>query len=170
MLIDSTGMKADIHLLKSTMDSKRFKKYKRLIKLMNIYPPYFFSGIKVIDYNDDFTFFKVRLKLTWYNKNLVGTAFGGSLYAMCDPFFMFILLINLGKQYIVWDKAASIDFQRPGKGTVFAEFSIPEEEIKIVKEEVDELGKKVFTFPCEIKDKEGKVIAKLSKDVYVRRK
>lgn len=152
------------------MDRKRFKKYKRLIRLLNLYPPYLFSGIKVVDYNDDFTYFKVRLKLTWYNRNLVGTVFGGSLYAMCDPFFMFILLINLGEQYIVWDKAAHIDFQKPGKGTVFAEFSISKEDISKVKEEVDELGKKVFTFPCEVRGKEGQVIAKLHKDVYVRRK
>lgn len=51
------------------MDSKKQRKFKRLIRLSNFYPPYFFSGIKVIDHNEDFTYFKVRLKLTWYNRN-----------------------------------------------------------------------------------------------------
>ncbi|TVP51874.1 MAG: DUF4442 domain-containing protein [Mongoliibacter sp.] len=152
------------------MQHKRFKKYKRLIKLLNIYPPYLFSGIRVVDYNEDFTYFKVRLKLTWYNKNLVGTAFGGSLYSMCDPFFMFILLINLGESYIVWDKAASINFVKPGKGTVYAEFFLSQEEIANVKSVVDQEGKKVFTFPCKVVDKNGQLIASLQKDVYVRRK
>lgn len=152
------------------MNPQAKKKYIRLIKLLNFYPPYLFSGIRVVDYNDSFTYFKVRLKLTWYNRNLVGTAFGGSLYAMCDPFFMFILIINLGKDYIVWDKAASIDFVKPGKGTVFAEFSLTVEEIESIREEVHALGKKVFTFPCRVVDKEGKTIATLTKDVYVRKK
>lgn len=152
------------------MQHKRFKKYKRLFKLLNIYPPYLFSGIRVVDYNEDFTYFKVRLKLTWYNKNLVGTAFGGSLYSMCDPFFMFILLINLGESYIVWDKAASINFVKPGKGTVYTEFFLSQEEIANVKSVVDQEGKKVFTFPCKVVDKNGQLIASLQKDVYVRRK
>lgn len=137
---------------------------------MNFYPPYFFSGIKVIDHSEDFTYFKARLKLTWYNKNLVGTAFGGSLYSMCDPFFMFILIINLGNNYIVWDKAATIDFVKPGKGTVFAEFRLLPDEIAEIKAQVDASGKKVFTFPCVVQDAEGNVIARLTKDVYVRRK
>lgn len=152
------------------MNPKAKKKYIRLIKLLNFYPPYLFSGIRVMDYNESFTYFKVRLKLTWYNRNLVGTAFGGSLYSMCDPFFMFILIINLGKDYIVWDKAASIDFVKPGKGTVFAEFSLNPETIEEIKGEVDTLGKKVFTFPCKVVDEHGNTIARLSKDVYVRKK
>jgi acyl-coenzyme A thioesterase PaaI-like protein len=141
-----------------------------MIKLLNFYPPYFFSGIKVIDFHEDFTYFKVRLKLKWYNRNLMGTAFGGSLYAMCDPFFMFILIINLGDEYIVWDKAATIDFIKPGKGTVFAEFEIKIDQINEIKNEVDRIGKRIFSFPCEIKDKDGKIIASLTKDIYVRRK
>lgn len=152
------------------MDSTTQKKFKRLIRLLNFYPPYFFSGIKVIDHNDDFTFFKVRLKLTWYNRNLVGTAFGGSLYAMCDPFFMFILIINLGDDYIVWDKTATIEFVKPGKGTVFAEFNIKKEQITDIKYEVDQIGKKTFNFPCEVRDKDGIIIASVTKEVYVRKK
>jgi acyl-coenzyme A thioesterase PaaI-like protein len=152
------------------MEVKTKKKYLRLIRLLNFYPPYLFSGIKVITYNKEFTYFKVRLKLTWYNRNLVGTAFGGSLYAMCDPFYMFILMINLGKEYIVWDKAASIDFIKPGKGTVYAEFSIPQEDIAKIKNEVDKAGKKVFTFPCKVVGEEGNTIGLLTKAVYVRKK
>jgi hypothetical protein len=83
---------------------------------------------------------------------------------------MFILIINLGDDYIVWDKSASIDFKKPGKGTVFAEFRISPKELSEIKKEVDQVGKKTFTFPCEVIDNEGKIIANLSKDVYVRKK
>ena len=152
------------------MENKTFKRFKRLITLLNFYPPYFFSGIKIIERNDDFTFFKVRLKLTWYNRNLVGTAFGGSLYSMCDPFFMFILFVNLGDEYIVWDKGANIDFVKPGKGTVFATFQLSKSQIMDVKGEVDRVGKGIFGFPCEVVDQQGQTIARLEKAVYVRRK
>lgn len=145
-------------------------KFKKLIRAINWYPPYLFSGIKIIDYSDDFKLFKVRLKLTWYNRNLMGTAFGGSLYSMCDPFFMFILLINLGKDYIVWDKFAYIEFVKPGKGNVFATFSLTSNEIEEIKNTVDTIGKHVFEFPCEVRDEAGILIASLKKGVYVRRK
>jgi acyl-coenzyme A thioesterase PaaI-like protein len=152
------------------MDGNKNKKFRRLIRLINWYPPYLFSGIKVVDYADDFSSFRTRLKLTWYNRNLLGSAFGGSLYSMCDPFFMFILIIQLGDEYIVWDKTASIEFLKPGKGTVYAEFKLSPEQISDIKMAVDRDGKGVFEFPCELKDEKDLVIARLKKGVYVRRK
>ncbi|MEB2778662.1 DUF4442 domain-containing protein [Algoriphagus sp. D3-2-R+10] len=152
------------------MDSRKNKKFRRLIRLINWYPPYLFSGIKVIDYAADFSMFRTKLKLTWYNRNLLGTAFGGSLYAMCDPFFMFIIITQLNDDYIVWDKTASIEFVKPGKGTVYAEFKLSPAQISDIKMAVDRDGKGVFEFPCEVKDGEGNIIAKLQKGVYVRRK
>ena len=152
------------------MEKSTQRKFKKLIRAINWYPPYLFSGIKVVDHAADFSSFKTRLKLTWYNRNLLGTAFGGSLYSMCDPFFMFILIIHLGEEYIVWDKHASIDFVKPGKGTLFAEFMLTPDQIVEVKNIVDEKGKHIFEFPCEVKSAEGQLIAKLNKGVYVKRK
>ncbi|MDR7129718.1 acyl-coenzyme A thioesterase PaaI-like protein [Algoriphagus sp. 4150] len=152
------------------MDRNKSKKFKRLMRFINWYPPFLFSGIKVIDYADDFSRFHTRLKLTWYNRNLIGTAFGGSLYSMCDPFFMFIILIQLGEDYIVWDKYASIEFVKPGKGTVYAEFRLSPEQISEIKMAVDRDGKGVFEFACEVKDGDKNTVAKVQKGVYVRRK
>ncbi len=83
---------------------------------------------------------------------------------------MFILIINLGEEYIVWDRSASIEFLKPGKGSVYADFSISQEEISNIKENVDSLGKNVFEFPCEVRDEKGMVVAKLNKGVCVRKK
>ncbi|PZX54152.1 DUF4442 domain-containing protein [Algoriphagus chordae] len=152
------------------MDNSKQRKFKKLIRGINWYPPFLFSGIKVIDYAEDFSMFRTQLKLRWYNQNLIGTAFGGSLYAMCDPFFMFIVLIQLGDEYIVWDKTASIEFVKPGKGTVYAEFKVSPSQIAEIKTAVDRDGKGVFEFPCEVKDAYGNIIAKLQKGIYVRRK
>ena len=91
---------------------------------MNIWPPFVGAGIKVVRIADDFHEIRVALRQKWFNKNIVGSHFGGSLYAMVDPFYMIMLMNILGKDYIVWDKFASIDFIAPGKGTVTATFSL----------------------------------------------
>ena len=78
------------------------------IKLINWWPPRLGTGIWLTDFASDLTWFTVKMKLTWFNRNLVGIHYGGSLYSMCDPWYMFILASNLGKEYIVLDKAASL--------------------------------------------------------------
>jgi hypothetical protein len=83
---------------------------------MSFYPPYLGAGVRVRHISDDFRDVTVSMGLGWYNRNYVGTQFGGSLYSMVDPFYMLMLMENLGRQYIVWDKAADIDFISPGKG------------------------------------------------------
>src|SRR5512142_1908587 len=92
-------------------------------QLINFYPPLLGAGIRSTRIDDLTTC--VELKLTAFNRNVVGVHFGGSLYAMCDPWFMLILMRALGPGYIVWDKAASIQFLQPGRGTVTATFHIP---------------------------------------------
>ena len=120
--------------------------------------------------NEAVTRFEVQMKLRWYNRNLFGTHFGGSLYAMCDPFFVFIVFANLGKDYIVWDKAAGIKFKRPGKGTMTAIFEISQDKLQEIKEKVDLEGKATFHFQTAVKDPSGEVVAEVDKEIYVRKK
>ncbi|MBK9328477.1 MAG: YiiD C-terminal domain-containing protein [Sphingobacteriales bacterium] len=143
---------------------------KKINRYINLYPPYLGAGISLKSFNDDCTKFIVQLKKKWYNNNAVGTHFGGSLYSMCDPFYMFILMENLGKDYIVWDKAAAIQFKKPGVGTVTAIFEIPKEEISRIKAEVDEKGKGDFTFYTQILNEQQVVVAEVEKVIYVRKK
>src|SRR5215510_14950185 len=103
--------------------------------LINIYPPLLGAGIRVRNVDELTT--RVEMKLMPLNRNIVGTHFGGSLYSMCDPWFMLILMRALGTEYIVWDKAASIQFLQPGRGTVTATFHIPQERIDEIRLVVD---------------------------------
>ncbi|AVV79894.1 MULTISPECIES: DUF4442 domain-containing protein [Leptospira] len=146
--------------------------WKRLrFYFFNFYPPYFAAGIRYKKMSNDFTHFQLSMKLHWWNQNLVGTHFGGSLYSMCDPFYMLILMENLGEEYIVWDKAATIRFITPGVGKVYADFKISREEIEKIRKETDEKRKLDAFFQTKIYDaKTGKVVAELDKIVYVRRK
>jgi len=143
---------------------------KKNIKLISIYAPYLGAGISVSKTNADFTRIEVEMKMRWYNRNIVGTHFGGSLYSMCDPFYMFILMENLGKDYIVWDKAASIQFKKPGLGKVMATFEITQERIAEIKAYVDTNVKGDFTFNANVVNEKNEIVASVEKVVYVRKK
>ena len=136
--------------------------------MINFYPPIWGANIKLADCNESLSWFKVELKLNRWNKNVMGTHFGGSLYAMCDPFYMWILMENLGKDFIVWDKAATIRFKKPGTGTVTAEFEISKEEIEKIRLEVIEKGKNDYHFSTVVTNEKGQVVAEVDKTVYVR--
>lgn len=138
--------------------------------LANIWPPYLGSGVQIIDATADYRYIKVCLKRAWYNTNYVGTQFGGSIYSMTDPFYMLMIINNLGPDFIVWDKAASIDFKKPGKTKLFAEFRIDDGLLKNIKEMVAAQGKFVFDLPVEVKDTQGQLIASIQKTIYVRKK
>ena len=124
------------------------------IRLLSLYPPYLGAGVRVRAAADLRTY-EVRMKLRWLNRNYVGTHFGGSLYTMCDPFLMLILMEALGRDYVVWDKAATIRFRRPGKGTVRAHFHIPPEKIEEIRAAADRDGKVEPVFTVEVRDDEG---------------
>lgn len=141
-----------------------------MLRLINFWPPFFGSGIKVTSISSDFSTIEVRMKLHFWNKNYVGTHFGGSLYAMTDPFFMLILIEKLGKDYIVWDKAATIRFIKPGKGTVYARFHISDDEIFDLKSQVDLNGKIEPLFNVDILDEEKNCIASVEKKLYIKKK
>lgn len=140
------------------------------IKLMSFYPPYLGAGIRLRSVQDDFMRIEVEMKLRWWNKNLVGTHFGGSLASMADPYYMLMLLQILGRDYIVWDKASTIRFKKPGKGTVRCVFEFTEQQVEEIKSQVDQLGKQDFIFPLNIVNDANEIICELEKTVYVRKK
>jgi acyl-coenzyme A thioesterase PaaI-like protein len=142
--------------------------YQRLReRFINLYPPLLGAGIRV--HRIDELTVRVEMKLTALNRNIVGTHFGGSLYSMCDPWFMLILMSALGTNYIVWDKSASIQFLRPGRGTVTATFHIPEEKIEEFREQADKGQKIEPVFTVDVLDSGGHAIARVEKLLYIRK-
>ena len=142
----------------------------RLIKWINFYPPFLGMGIRVAQVAPDFRTIRVESELTWRNLNAVGTHFGGTLYAMCDPFFMLILMQALGEEYIVWDKAATIQFLRPGRGKVTATFHVPQETIDQLRARASAGEKIEPTFVVDVVDEKGEAVARVEKLLYVRKK
>ena len=137
---------------------------------MNLWPPFMGAGIKVEHIGKDYKTARVRLRMGLANRNIVGVHFGGSLFAMTDPFFMMLVQHQLGRSYVVWDRAAKIDFLKPGRGTVHAEFQVTEEQIKEILQSAAS-GEKVFKdFAVDVKDASGDVVAHIVKTLYIRKK
>ncbi|TQV74742.1 DUF4442 domain-containing protein [Aliikangiella marina] len=143
---------------------------KKLKFLLNVYPPYLGAGVKIVELADDWRYVKVAMKLRWYNRNAVGTHFGGSLYSMVDPQIMLMLMNILGKNYYVWDKSATVDYIAPAKTTVYAEISITDLIISDIKEKTQRGEKYLPEFTIEIKDGAGNLIARVTKVLYIKKK
>lgn len=140
-----------------------------LLKLrLNTYAPYIGAGIKIDHISLDQGLCVVSMELTTLNKNIVGTQFGGSLYSMVDPFYMLMLMHQLGSNYVVWDKSSHIDFIAPGNSKVTARMKIPSIEV-ITIQELAKDGEAVFReYKVDIVDDQQKLIATVTKTLYIR--
>ena len=138
--------------------------------LLNLWPPFLLTGIHITYLSKDFRKATVEMRMRWWNKNAVGSHFGGSTFAMTDPFYMLLLMANLGKEYLVWDKFADIDYMKPGFGTVTAEFEITDEMLADIKKHTA-LGEKYLpNFVVHVTDKHGDMVALLNRTLYIRKK
>ena len=138
--------------------------------IFNLWPPFLAAGIRVTRLSPDWREARVEMRMRPWNRNYVGTHFGGSLFAMTDPFWMILVKERLGRDYIVWDKAAQIEFVKPGKGTVAAEFRLDDAVLDDLRARAAGGGKVLHWFDTDIVDAAGEVVARVRKQVYVRRK
>jgi acyl-coenzyme A thioesterase PaaI-like protein len=138
--------------------------------LSRFYPPFLGAGIRVTKIARGYREMETRMKLHWYNKNLVGTHFGGNVYSMTDPFYMMMLLWNIGDQHLVWDKSGTIEHISPAKGEVRASFKLSQEEIDRIVEEAKDGKPRFVDFRVDIVDADDVVVAKVKKTLYVRKK
>jgi acyl-coenzyme A thioesterase PaaI-like protein len=143
---------------------------RTLRHVLNLWPPFLFAGIHVAAIGDDFRSARVELRMRPWNRNYVGTHFGGSLFAMTDPFWMLLVLHALGDGYIVWDKAATIDFEKPGRGRVHAEFVLDDATLAELRAAAAGGDKVLSWFDSPVRDASGDVVAMVRKQLYVRRK
>jgi acyl-coenzyme A thioesterase PaaI-like protein len=138
---------------------------------INLWPPFLGAGIRVRSFASDFREAVVELKLGRLNRNAVGTQFGGSLYAMADPFYALMLMHNLGDRYLVWDKSGAIEYVAPGKGTVYARFVLTQQRIDEIAAQAAAGERVLPEFQVEIRHKDDdSLVAAVRKTLYVRLK
>jgi acyl-coenzyme A thioesterase PaaI-like protein len=143
---------------------------RRLALAMSLWIPNLFSGIRVRRYADDWTEATVELHVNVFTRNYVKTAFGGSMSAMTDPYFFMLVMHQLGRDYVVWDTRGEIEFLKPGRGVLTAQFAVPREKAAELRERARGGAKVLEWFETEITDRSGDVVARVRREVYVREK
>ncbi|NIL82455.1 DUF4442 domain-containing protein [Rhodococcoides kroppenstedtii] len=137
---------------------------------MNLWPPFLGAGIRVTDIAADWSSVTVTLRLNRLTRNYVGTAFGGSMSAMTDPFYMLLLTHRLGREYLVWDTAGEIRFLSPGRSTLTAYISIDDATVDTILDGTRDGAKSLTWFETAIVDADGTTAATVRREVYVRKK
>lgn len=135
----------------------------------NLVPAYRGSGGRVAYIASDWREVRVRIPLSLRTRNYVGTIYGGSMYGAVDPIYMIMLIHVLGPDYVVWDKAASIRFRRPGRSTLHARFLLDEAELRAIREALATAASVNRVYTVELVDAAGVVHATVEKTLYVRR-
>ncbi|MEV8250670.1 DUF4442 domain-containing protein [Microbacterium sp. NPDC076768] len=137
---------------------------------MSLWIPNLFNGIRIRHFSENWTHATVELHVNVFTRNYVKTAFGGSMSAMTDPYFFMLLMHQLGRSYVVWDTKGEIEFLKPGRGTLTAEFEVPQEKAAEIRERARGGAKVLEWFETVITDSEGDVVAKVRREVYIREK
>lgn len=137
---------------------------------LNMYPPYLGAGVRISYISDDWRELHVSMAVRWYNRNAVGTHFGGSLYSMVDPHMMLMLMELLGKGYWVWDKAADIEFVKASNRKVTAKIIITDQDLVGIKEKTKDGEKYLPEFNVEIRDTNGDLVAFVKKTLYIKKR
>jgi hypothetical protein len=140
-------------------------KFQKL--LFNFFPAYRRTGGRIIYLSADWHFVKVRLRLNWQTRNYVGSIFGGSIYGSVDPIYMVQLIKILGKEYVVWDKAATIKYIKPIKKDVTAVFLLSSELVDEIKRNIKINHTYTVELPIIYKDAEGSSYAEVVKRIYI---
>lgn len=141
--------------------------YMKLVRWrFNYFPAYRRGGGRICFISDSWQEVQIKISLSCFTRNYVGSVFGGSLYSAIDPIYMLQLLKILGKNYIIWDKFATIKFIRPVKSTVFARFLLSDELLATIREEVKQNGKYVIDLPVSL-EADGVIFATATKQLYI---
>jgi hypothetical protein len=119
---------------------------------------------------EDWSEVRLELPLSWRTRNYVGTIFGGSLYSAVDPIYMLMLIHRLGPEFIVWDKAACIQFKKPGRETLHARFVVGDEELAAIRSALETQRSIDRTYIIDLMDGSGTVCTTVEKIIYIRRR
>jgi Domain of unknown function (DUF4442) len=139
----------------------------RFRTFMNWYPMYFGTGGKILFWSSDWQEVHLRLRRNIWTYNYVGTIFGGSLFSAADPFYMLMLYQVLGREFVVWDKAATIRFRKPGRSTLYSRYVLSSDLIDGIRADVAAKGQTERVLPLEWLDADGVVHAQIERTLYV---
>lgn len=133
----------------------------------NLFPAFRGTGGRITYIAADWSEVRLRVPLSWRTRNYVGTIYGGSMYGAVDPIYMIMLIQRLGPDYVIWDKAASIRFRKPGRSTLHARFVVADEELDAIRTALRTAKSVDREYTVELTDASGAVHAVVHKTIYV---
>ncbi len=140
----------------------------RMVRLgFNLHPAFRGTGGRVVHVAKDLRHIRIALPLSWRTRNIVGSLYGGSLFAMTDGAHPMMLMAALGDRYIVWDKAASIRYRKPGYSTLYADFVLGDDELAGIRAALADNPALERTFLVELKDEDGVIYTVVERTVYI---
>lgn len=143
----------------------------RMVRMgFNLHPAFRGTGGRVVHVSPDLCHIRVRLPLNWRTRNIVGSLYGGSLFAITDGAHPMMLMAALGDGYIVWDKAASIRYRKPGYTTLYADFVLTPDQLDDIRRELAAHPELERTFLVELKDRAGVIHTVVERTVYIAEK
>lgn len=149
----------------------RFRVSPRMLRIaLNLWPPFRGAGIRVRTIAADWSHARVELRQGWFNSNFHGVHFGGSLFAMTDPFPALLLQQQLGPDYKVVDQRSRIEFLKPGLGRLTVDTRVPDGEAERLRRAGENGAKLLHEYCVEVIDQSGAVVARVHRTVYVRRR
>ncbi len=150
-----------------TTDRRESFKTWRFRTLMNWYPMFFGTGGKILFWSSNSREVHLRLRRSIWTYNYVGTIFGGSMFAASDPFYILMLLLVLGKSYVVWDKAGIIRFRKPARQTLYTRYLLTDDDIGNIQQDVAANGQTERTFRLQWLDANGVIHAEIERRCYI---
>lgn len=149
--------------------ARKFLKESTLFKVgFNLSPMYRRSTARIIYVSDDLKTVRIKIPISYKNKNYIGSIFGGSLFSAVDPIPMIQLMTIFKEEYIVWDKSAHIRFKRPAKENMYANFEFTTEEIEDIQKKVHENKEVEHSKTTLITNKTGDIVyCEVTKLIYI---
>ncbi|MBV2235057.1 MAG: DUF4442 domain-containing protein [Sterolibacterium sp.] len=135
-----------------------------------LFPPLLGAHIHLEELSSDFRYARLTMPLWISNRTLWGAHFGGSLFALTDAILPVLLKQNLGADYVVWDKAATIEFMQPARSRVWCEFRVDEALLARIRAETSATGKSEPLLALRVYDRQNQTVAVVDKKIYVRRR
>ncbi|MCU0956876.1 MAG: DUF4442 domain-containing protein [Hydrogenophaga sp.] len=141
-----------------------------VVKLWNLWPPFFGAGIRLQVVRSNLLGLEVRLKGRPWTRNPMGTQFGGSIFAMTDPFYVGIFRLHLPREIQIWDKAATIRFRRASRGELRAVFRVTPEQLEEIQARLALENTVDWTATVNVLDLNGQLVAEVEKTLAFRRR
>ena len=100
--------------------------------MLNLWIPFIFNRIKIIDISNDFRSIDVCLKLSFWNRNPGKAIWGGAIFSAADSFYPIMLkqnaLIN-GMQTQFFTKSTHVSYLKEAKTKLIFNFNLTEKEV-----------------------------------------